>query len=120
MIIADTMVWANFISHGDALLKDLLTREATLMHPYVRGEIALGNLAHRARILADLDILPQAPVAAHDEVLSLIESARLFGTGVGLVDAHLLAATMLIPNGRLWTRDRRLLAVTEKLGLAFD
>jgi predicted nucleic acid-binding protein len=119
MIIADTMVWADFISHGDDRLMDLLNREATLMHPYVRGEISLGNLANRAVILADLDALPKAPIVHHDEVLALIESAQLFGTGVGFVDAHLLASTLLLAEGRLWTRDRCLHGAAERLGIAF-
>ena len=117
MIVADTMVWADFISHGDDGLLDLLEREATLMHPYVRGELSLGNLANRVVVLTDLDKLPAAPVARHDEVLGLIENARLFGTGVGFVDVHLLASTLLVADGRLWTRDRRLHAAAERLGL---
>lgn len=119
MIIADTMVWADFISHGDERLQDLLNREATLMHPYVRGEISLGNIGWRVATLADLDRLPMAPVAEHREVVSLIESARLFGSGVGYVDAHLLASALLHDEGRLWTRDRRLLAAAERLGIDF-
>ena len=119
MIIADTMVWADFIARGDEQLVDLLARERTLMHPYVRGEISLGNLANRAAILADLDTLPPAPVADHGEVLGLIESAGLFGSGVGYVDAHLLASARLLPNGALWTRDKRLAAVAERLSVSF-
>ena len=119
MIIADTMVWADFISHGDDRLRDLLMRQATLMHPYVRGELALGNLARRAAILADLDKVPLAQLADHPEVLSLIESTRLFGTGIGYVDAHLLASTLLDDEARLWTRDKRLHAVAARLGIAF-
>lgn len=119
MIIADTMIWAHFISHGDDRLFDLLLREEILMHPYVRGEVSLGNLARRAAILADLDMLPRAPVADHHEVLSLIENSQLFGTGVGYVDAHLLASTLLHDEGQLWTRDKRLRAAAERLGIAF-
>ena len=117
MIVADTMVWADFISHGDDRLLDLVEREATVMHPYVRGELSLGNLANRVVVLTDLDKLPAAPVARHDEVLGLIENARLFGTGVGFVDVHLLASTLLVADGRLWTRDRRLHAAAEQLGI---
>ena len=119
MIIADTMVWADFISHGDDRLSDLLNREATLMHPHVRGEISLGNIGRRSAILADLDRLPLAPMADHLEVLSLIENARLFGAGIGYVDAHLLASTMLHDEGRLWTREKRLHAAAERLGIAY-
>jgi predicted nucleic acid-binding protein len=119
MIIADTVIWADFISRGDSVLVGLLESQATLMHPYVRGEIALGNLGNRAAILSDLDTMPLAPVARHDEVIGLIERARLFGSGIGYVDAHLLASTLLIPNGTLWTRDKRLAAVAERLGVSY-
>lgn len=118
MIIADTMVWADHISRGDDLLATLLDDQATLMHPYVRGEISLGNLARRPAILADLDALPQAPLADHLEVLALIESAGLAGSGVGYVDVHLLASTLLLDEGWLWTRDKRLGAVAERLGIS--
>lgn len=119
MIIADTMVWGDFISRGDDVLMTLLDRQEVLLHPYVRGEISLGNLARRTAMLAELDALPAAPVADHDEVIALIESAGLAGSGVGFVDAHLLASTMLVPRGALWTRDKRLLVVATRLGVAF-
>ena len=89
-----------------------------LMEPCVRGEISLGNIGRRATILADLYRLPLAPMADHFEVLSLIENACLFGIGIGYVDADLLAPTLLHDEGRLWTRDKRLHAAAERLGIA--
>ena len=77
-----------------------------MVHPYVRGEISLSNIGRRAAIVADLDRLPLAPMADHLEVLSLIENARLFGIGIGYVDAHLLASKLLHDEGRLRTRDK--------------
>ena len=43
---------------------------------------------------------------------------RLFRLGIGYVDAHLLAAVRLTGGGTLWTRDKRLLSVAERLRLA--
>ncbi|MGI8814576.1 MAG: hypothetical protein ACR2G2_04605 [Pseudonocardia sp.] len=63
--------------------------------------------------------LPQATVAADDEVMILIRHERLSGTGIGYVDAQLLAATRLTPDARLWTRDKRLRAVADGLALSF-
>lgn len=40
------------------------------------------------------------------------------GHGIGYVDAHLLAATMLRAGSHLWTRDKRLAAVAAEQGLA--
>ncbi|MGI4878948.1 MAG: type II toxin-antitoxin system VapC family toxin [Janthinobacterium lividum] len=118
MIIVDTMIWADYINHGDPRLDALLAAGATMMHPYVRGELSLGNLPKRHSVLDDLDLLPPAPMADHREVANLIESARLFGTGVGYVDTHLIASTILVQDGRLWTNDKRLKAVAERLGIA--
>jgi hypothetical protein len=38
--------------------------------------------------------------------------------GIGYIDAHLLAAVRLTPGTLLWTRDKRLLEVATKLGVA--
>nr|MBW4036397.1 type II toxin-antitoxin system VapC family toxin [Pseudomonadota bacterium] len=40
------------------------------------------------------------------------------GIGIGYIDAHLLASTLLTPDAALWTRDRRLHAAAQRLGLA--
>jgi hypothetical protein len=50
---------------------------------------------------------------------SSIERNRLFGQGIGYVDAHLLVAVRLTLGAALWTRDTRLGAVASQLGLAF-
>ena len=78
----------------------------------------LGNLRQRKEILTALDNLPQAPVAFTDEVNYFIEKHSLFGLGIGLIDAHLLASTQLSGNTRLWTQDKRLLAAANRLNLA--
>jgi hypothetical protein len=46
----------------------------------------------------------------------LVESHRLAGTGIGWIDAHLLAAARLAGIG-LWTLDGPLVAVAVELGL---
>lgn len=118
MILADTMVWAGHIGRTEPILSGLLDLRRVVMHPYVTGELALGNLPDRKRMLSSFAKLPQAVLADEIEVFGLIESARLFGTGVGYVDSHLIASTMLMPDCSIWTRDKRLLAVAERLGVA--
>jgi hypothetical protein len=63
--------------------------------------------------------LPQATIATDSEVLGSIDQATLAGSGIGYIDAHLLAAVRLTPGSQLWTRDKRLLVVTARLGLAY-
>ena len=89
-------------------------------HPWVTGELALGNLRNREEVLALLRGLPQATVAEDDEVLSLIGRAELAGLGIGYVDVQLLAATKLTTDCTLWTRDKSLAAVAARLRIAFE
>jgi len=89
-----------------------------LCHPFVIGELALGRLGDRG-ILEALADLPRAAVATDSEVLGVIGRRGLADSGIGYLDAHLLAAAMLTPDARLWTRDRRLAAAAERLGLAW-
>ncbi|MFO1236946.1 MAG: type II toxin-antitoxin system VapC family toxin [Alphaproteobacteria bacterium] len=118
MILADTSVWIDHFRRHDAALAERLNRQAILCHPFVIGEIALGSLRNRAAILRELARLPRARVAGESEILAFVEAQRLHGSGIGYVDAHLLAAVRLTPGASLWTRDRRLREVAERLGLS--
>lgn len=117
MILVDTSVWINHLRTGDPELVALLQASHVLAHPWVIGELALGHLVRRGEILGLLGHLPQAKVATDHEVLTLIDNHQLFGLGIGYVDAHLLAATLLTAGARLWTHDRRLAAVSDQLEL---
>ena len=90
------------------------------MHPFVVGEIACGNLQDRSSVLELLQDLPAASVAERDEVLDFIERHALHGKGIGYVEVHLLASVALTEGATLWTRDKRLHAVAESLGRAFQ
>jgi hypothetical protein len=86
----------------------------------VIGELALGNLKNRNAVLGALQNIPQIPIATNDEVFHFIETKALYGIGIGYIDVHLLAAVWLSPSTMLWTRDKRLLNVSTRLGLAFS
>ena len=90
-----------------------------IVHPFILGEIACGNLADRKMVLELLQDLPAASVADADEVLAFIERHRLIGKGIGYVDVHLLAAVALTDGASLWTRDKRLRAVADSLECSF-
>lgn len=119
MILVDTSVWIDHLRSGDASLTELLDSNAVLGHPWVTGEVALGSISRRDEVIGLLHDLPHASVAKDDEVRGLIEREKLYATGIGYVDAQLLAATRLTPDAKLWTRDKRLLAVATRLELAF-
>jgi predicted nucleic acid-binding protein len=119
LIVVDTSVWVDHLRRGDTQLIALLESAKVATHPFVIGEIACGSLADRQTVLALLQDLPMATVADNDEVLAYIERHRLFGKGIGYVDAHLLAAVALTNGATLWTRDKRLHAAAESLGSAY-
>lgn len=118
MILVDTSVWIDhFRTESRAVaLTGLLEAEEVVLHPWVVGELALGHLGPtRRQILSDLRLLPSVEPVIHDEVLSMIEARRLWGTGLGWVDASLLAAA-LAARVSLWTFDgplRRAAALCE-------
>jgi hypothetical protein len=64
--------------------------------------------------------LSRAALATEDEVLHLITQERLSGTGIGYVDAQLLAATRLTIGSTLWTNDTQLSRAAQGMGINFD
>jgi len=102
------------------MLADLLEDDVVLAHPWVVGELALGNLTNREEVLRLLRDLPQASVADEFELSELIERQHLHGSGIGYVDAQILAATRLHPETSLWTVDKHLAVLAENLGVGFQ
>jgi len=115
-MLVDTSVWVDHLRRGNTILVNLLEHEQVWTHSFVVGELACGNLAHRAAFLDLIAALPHVPVAAHEEALALLESNRLMGRGLGWIDMHLLASAKLAKLPFL-TLDKRLAAVAAKLQL---
>jgi predicted nucleic acid-binding protein len=119
MILIDTSVWVDHLRSGDQAVIAALKSGGVLMHPFVLGEIACGNLTKkRNEVLRLLAELPAAPTATEEEALGFIERHALMGRGIGYIDVHLLAAAALVGKARLWTRDKRLAAIAADLRLA--
>ena len=116
-MLVDTSVWIDHLrSRHDALGRALEEGEVA-SHSFVIGELACGNIRNRTEILSLLDALPPCIEASHFEVMQFIERRGLMARGIGYVDAHLLAATMLSPETQLWTGDQRLAQVAKELGV---
>lgn len=118
MILVDTSVWVDHLRQGEPHLAQLLEEGFVVTHPMILGELALGNAS--PEVLSNLRNLSALPEASHEEVLQFIALHRLAGTGIGLVDAHLLAACFLTPRTLLWTRDRALERVARRLSVAYE
>lgn len=118
MILADTSVCVDHLRNDNAPLIKLLEAGRVLIHPFVIGEVAFGQMRQRKVILAALLDLPRAQVATEEEAMSFIERHALNGRGIGYIDTHLLAAVRLTAGSALWTIDRRLHAVADALSLS--
>lgn len=117
MILVDTSVWIDHLRYSDSFLVNLLNTGRVLAHPFVIGELASGRLQQREIILDALSNLSCANIAADAEVLAFINQSKLYGVGIGYIDAHLLASVRLTPGTLLWTRDKRLRAAAIQHGL---
>jgi len=112
--LVDTSVWVAHLRARNAALEQLLSEARVLAHPFVIGELACGNLRNRKEVLTALRSLPSAAVVENEEVLYFLEEWRLWGRGIGWIDAHLLASARL-SRSKLWTLDQRLRAVSREL-----
>ena len=121
MVLVDTSIWirsfaslAPYVNEIDRLL-DL---ELVAKHELVFGELLIGDLGGREKFLRDYAHYHEAPRAPHSEVVALVRLRSLHGRGLGWIDAHLLAST-LVGRLRLWTADPRLAVPARELGISY-
>ena len=120
MILVDTSVWVDHLRRAESALVSALEAGQVLMHPFILGELACGNLKRRTEVLSLMRELPQAPMATEQEAHHFIDGRRLMGRGIGYIDVHLLASVVLSGSARLWTRDKSLWIVARDFALSFD
>lgn len=116
MILVDTSIWVDHFRNNSPRLVELLGEEQVLIHPFVIGELSLGTIRNRSEIMDLLCKLPSVPVAEHEEVMATVNRHRLFGTGIGWVDAHLIASALLA-RAKLLTNDKALLQASKITGV---
>lgn len=76
-------------------------------------------MKHRSELLESLAVLPPTPIIDYEEVLTFIETHKLFGQGLGWIDVHLLASTKL-QQVTLWTFDQPLRNAARRLRCQFE
>lgn len=122
MVLVDTSVWIRFLGNHPPFaggLDRLLSQGEVWGHELVIGELLIGDRGGRRQLLADYALMHQAPVASHREVVEFVRARRLHGRGIGWIDAHLLASSLL-GGLQLWTADPRLAAVARELEIAHE
>ena len=119
MILADTSVWIAHLRSDNEELAVALGEGRVLTHSMIRGELAMGAMASRKRVLDDLASLPHALRATDIEVLTMIDRHALHGRGLNFVDVHLLTSAVVTPDARIWTLDRRLSEAAGEFGVVW-
>jgi hypothetical protein len=120
-VLVDTSVWIRFLSNRSPYaseLDQLLGRDEVSGHDFVFGELLIGDLGGRTKLLANYEQMHQAPTVPHGEVVEFVRARRLHGRGIGWIDAHLLASA-LVADLRLWTADPRLATAAKELGIEY-
>ena len=117
-VLIDTSIWINHIRKRDAVLDILLLEGLALIHPFVIGELALGQFKNRENVLDHLQRMPKAIDVIEAELLHFIDRLKLFGTGIGLVDAHLLASAKIM-QAQFWSADICAVAQARRLGIEY-
>ncbi|MGH7244955.1 MAG: type II toxin-antitoxin system VapC family toxin [Phycisphaerales bacterium] len=119
MILVDSSLWVEHLRRGHPRLQGVLETEPVVTHDFVLGELSLGHLKKGSDFLKTLAGLPRLLPADHEEVLAAVDRLDLRGSGIGWIDAHLVASC-LIEGARLWTIDRVLLRALDGAQLLFE
>ena len=122
IVLVDTSVWIRFLSNRDPYateLDTLLSRDEVSGHDFVYGELLIGDKGGRKQLLADYEQMHQAPVVPHPDVVAVVRSRRFAWPRHRLLDAHLLASS-LVGRLKLWTTDPHWLLWRGELGVAYE
>jgi predicted nucleic acid-binding protein len=120
MVLVDTSVWIRVFLNRSPLVGELdrlLALDEVAGHDLIYGELLIGDMGGRRKLLADYKRMVQAATVPHAEVVTFVERRHLHGRGAGWIDIHLLASA-IVDGLELWTIDPRLLAIAEELGVS--
>ena len=116
-VLIDTSMWLRFLRGEEAGLvaQSWITSGQALVHPFVVGELLLGGLSAENEAL--LRSLPCIAPPSPEELYDFIRRHHLAETGIGWVDAALLAAARAA-GAQLATYDTPLARCARQLDVA--
>ena len=122
MVLVDTSVWIRSLANRAPFvegLRRLLELDEVVGHELIYGELLIGDLGGRRKLLAAYEQMHQAATVPHREVVAFVRARNLHGRRAGWIDIHLLASALA---GRLefWTADPRCAALALELGVAYE
>ena len=119
-VLVDTSVWVRFLEGTEpwaSELDRLLAEEGVLGHDFVHGELLVGDVGGRKKLLSSYSLLPRCPSIPHADVVGFVSHRRVHGRGIGWIDAHLIASA-IVGGALLWTADGALSKLARSLDVA--
>jgi predicted nucleic acid-binding protein len=117
LVLIDTSVWIVHFARRDAALSARIPSPRSRVHEFIVGELVLGTIPRGHPAADELIAAPKLPTLEHEEVLRFAELHRLQGSGIGWVDAHLLASA-LVSSASVWTMDRSMARAAHRVGIS--
>jgi len=117
-IVVDANIWVQHWRISNPLLLNMMMDGEILSHPIVVGELMMGCLKDREKVLWNLVRLGRPPLASDAETMQMVEARRFWGRGIGWHDAKILAS-VVIGDCLLWTGDKRLENCARELEVAW-
>ncbi len=121
IVLVDTGIWIDYL-HGEPsvkILKTLLEENLAYSHILVEGELRAGSMKNRELFFQSMRHLPYLPVIEPSVLFSFIESKKLYGLGLSIVDLNLFASAKA-EGVKIWTRDKNLMKLCKGSGLEFS
>jgi predicted nucleic acid-binding protein len=118
MVLVDTSIWIDHFNRSDPVLQFLLNEYEAAVHPYILGELACGTIKNRKEIFRLLSNLPTIETISSEEYFVFLEAHKLYGKGLGFVDIHLLASSLVAPC-TIYTRDKVLLKAAHSFKIGY-
>ena len=115
-------MWIRFLSNRSPYadsLDSLLRYNEVVGHPFVYGELLIGDRGGSRILLTQYEKLVQSTPVEHAEVVEFVIKRGLHGLGMSWIDVHLLASTV-VDGIQIWTADERFLEVAKALEVAYS
>lgn len=117
-IVVDSSIWIEHFRRSNPRLLELLKDHRVVTHELLIGELRCGTPpVPRSATLQLLASLLQIESVDVDEVLTVVEERKMYGSGCGLVDMAVLVATLRTPEARLWSKDKKMQRLATLLGI---
>lgn len=118
-LLVDSSVWIEFLDNQTGAINSLLPNPSLCSHPFIVGELVVGNLGSRSKLISALQTVNKLSTIEDDAVVRFVRKYKLGGRRIGYIDCHLLASVFIDGNTFLWTSDKRLRSAAVELGVAF-